>query len=80
MKVIVSHIENRSEIRQENLLRQFFLGWYIVWIFRGRKMTQERYMEFDIAKGIAAYLVVLGHLLDQIAGRDITLLVFCHIF
>lgn len=41
-------------------------------------MSKERYIEFDIAKGIAGYLVVLGHLLGQIAGKSIVLITYCH--
>ena len=39
---------------------------------------RNRLAEFDIAKGIAAYLVVLGHLLGQVAGKNIALITFCH--
>ena len=38
----------------------------------------ERKREFDIARGFAVYLVVLGHLLEQGADRDIALITFCH--
>ena len=38
----------------------------------------KRIIEFDIMKGIAIYLVVLGHLLNQIAKKDIILITFCH--
>lgn len=38
----------------------------------------ERKREFDIARGFAAYLVVLGHLLEQGAQKDIFLITFCH--
>lgn len=38
----------------------------------------NRQEEFDIAKGIAIYLVVLGHLLSQVAGKEIILITFCH--
>ena len=41
-------------------------------------MLKERCVEFDIAKGIAAYLVVWGHLLGQIAGKNILLITYCH--
>lgn len=37
-----------------------------------------RQTEFDIAKGLAAYLVVLGHLLNQVAGKNTMLITFCH--
>jgi fucose 4-O-acetylase-like acetyltransferase len=39
---------------------------------------KKRQIEFDIAKGIAIYLVVLGHVLNQVAGLDVPLISFCH--
>ena len=41
-------------------------------------MSKKRQAEFDIAKGIASYLVVLGHLLGQVAKKNIILIGFCH--
>lgn len=39
---------------------------------------QQRNKGFDIAKGIAIYMVVLGHLLEQIGGQDIIVISFSH--
>lgn len=39
---------------------------------------KERELKFDIAKALAAYLVVLGHMLGQIAGKNIYLISYCH--
>lgn len=38
----------------------------------------ERYKDFDAAKGIASYLVVLGHLLTQIGNSKAIIIIFCH--
>lgn len=39
---------------------------------------KERKTELDIAKGVAMYLVVLGHLLNQLAGDPAVIINFCH--
>ena len=39
---------------------------------------KERELKFDIAKAFAAYLVVLGHMLGQIAGKNTYLISYCH--
>lgn len=38
----------------------------------------ERSVDLDIAKGFAMYLVVLGHLLNQLAGDPAVIINFCH--
>ncbi len=38
----------------------------------------KRKPEFDIAKGIAIYLVVLGHLMSNATNQSILLITFCH--
>lgn len=39
----------------------------------------KRNIYIDIAKCIAIYLVVIGHILSQVANKDVTLITFCHI-
>lgn len=39
---------------------------------------KERSINLDIAKGFAMYLVVLGHLLNQLAGDPAVIINFCH--
>ncbi len=38
----------------------------------------ERKIDFDIAKGLGAYLVVLGHVQQAVAGQCSTLITLCH--